>query len=96
MVLNADAGEDWSFATKLTDLSESFDDNNENGYPDLEIFQVKFLGSAKIDAAKSEEATSSAIKSIISTAKGECSISYQMTQINIFNIFIFFLHCSVG
>lgn len=66
-----DVGEDWSFATKLTDLSENLDDENEFGYPDLEIFQVKFLGSTTIDAAKSEEATANAIKSIISTAKGK-------------------------
>lgn len=56
----------------MTDLSENIEDDNENGFPDLEIFQVKFLGITRIDAAKSEQATSSAIKNIISTAKGEC------------------------
>lgn len=67
-----DAGEDWAFATKLADLSENMDDENENAFPDLEIFQVKFLGSSTVNAAKSEEATANAIKSIISTAKGDC------------------------
>lgn len=67
-----DAGEDWAFATKLADLSENMDDENENAFHDLEIFQVKFLGSSTVNAAKSEEATANAIKSIISTAKGDC------------------------
>ncbi|XP_031624144.1 low density lipoprotein receptor adapter protein 1-A-like [Contarinia nasturtii] len=63
------AGEDWAFATKLTDLSENYEDDCENAYSDLEIFQAKFLGSTTIQAAKSEKATANAIKSIISSAK---------------------------
>lgn len=59
-------GEEWTFATKLTDFSE---EDNDNGNSDLEIFSVKFLGCSKINAAKSEEATANAIKNIISTAK---------------------------
>lgn len=65
-----DVGEDWAFATKLTGLSENFEDENETGYSDLEIFQVKFLGCSTIHAEKSEEATANAIKTIIATAKG--------------------------
>lgn len=75
---NTDIGEDWSFATKLTDLSENFEDEGENGYPELEIFQVKFLGCSTIHAAKSEEATANTIKSIITAAKGE----YPLIAIN--------------
>lgn len=66
-----DVGEDWSFATKLTDLSENFEDENETRYPELEIFQVKFLGCSTIHAPKSEEVTANTIKSIITAAKGE-------------------------
>lgn len=68
--------EDWSFSTKLTDLSENFEDEGENGYPELEIFQVKFLGCSTIHAAKSEEATANTIKSIITAAKGEYPLIY--------------------
>lgn len=76
MKKKTDVGEDWAFATKLADLSENFEDENENGFSELEIFQVKFIGSTTIHAAKSEEATANAIKTIISTAKGECPIHY--------------------
>ncbi|XP_055304873.1 low density lipoprotein receptor adapter protein 1-like isoform X2 [Sitodiplosis mosellana] len=62
-------GEDWAFATKLTDLCENFEDENENGFPELEIFQVKFLGCSTIHAAKSEAVTANTIKSIITAAK---------------------------
>lgn len=63
-----DNDDDWNFATKLTELSES---NEENGYErhDSDIFHVKFIGKTNIDSPKSEEATAKAIKSIISTAK---------------------------
>lgn len=71
LINKTDVSEDLSFATKLTDLSENFEDEGEHGYPDLEIFQVKYLGTTTIHAAKSVQATSNAIKSIIATAKGE-------------------------
>lgn len=70
LIHKTDVSEDLSFATKLTDLS-NFEDESEHGYPDLEIFQVKYLGTTTIHAAKSVQATSNAIKSIIATAKGE-------------------------
>lgn len=72
----ADVGENWAFASKLSDLSENFDEDGggggENGFSDLDIFTVKFLGSTTVKAAKSEVVTANAIKNIISTAKGEC------------------------
>lgn len=67
--MKADNGEDWTFATKLTDLSENTDENENNGV-DLEIFHVKYIGKTAINAPKSEGATANAIKQIISTAKG--------------------------
>lgn len=71
--LNADVGENWAFASTLSDVSENFDDDaSENGFSNLEIFTVKFLGSTTVQAAKSEIATANAIKNIISAAKGEC------------------------
>lgn len=70
-----DVGEDWAFATKLTEFPENYeDDTNGNGFPDLDIFQVKFLGCTKINAAKNEEATANAIKNILSAAKGNCPL----------------------
>lgn len=72
MKKSTDVGENWAFASKLSDLSENFDDDGgENRFSDLEIFTVKFLGSTTVKAAKSDEATANAIKNIISTAKGE-------------------------
>lgn len=69
----ADVGENWAFASKLSDLSENFDeDGGENGFSDLDIFTVKFLGSTSVKTPKSEIVTANAIKNIISTAKGEC------------------------
>lgn len=63
-------GENWAFASKLSDLSENFDDDgSENVFSDLEIFSVKFLGCTPVNAAKSEMVTANAIKNIISTAK---------------------------
>lgn len=94
--MKTDVGEDWAFATKLTDLSENFEDEHDNRFPELEIFQVKFLGCSKIHAAKSEEATANAIKNIITTAKGEwpfeCdkSIMFTFEKKNIYFLFLFF------
>lgn len=90
----ADVGENWAFASKLSDLSENFDEDGgggENGFSDLDIFTVKFLGSASVKAAKSEVTTANAIKNIISAAKGECpsymsmpclSITHELKSIN--------------
>lgn len=62
--------DDWGFTEELTDLSENTEDNEKGtDYPDLEIFQVKFLGSMAIDAPQSEKITAHAIKNIISAAK---------------------------
>lgn len=63
-----DNDDDWNFATKLTELSES---NEESAYEshDSDIFHVKFIGKTRIESPKSEEATANAIKTIISTAK---------------------------
>lgn len=68
---NIDVGDDFEYATKLADLSEENGDDAENNdmNADLDIFQVKFLGSTTIDSPKSEEATANAIKSIIAAAK---------------------------
>lgn len=64
--------EDWAFAKKFTEFSDNNDENEKsNELSDLEIFQVKFLGSTTVDAPKSEKVTANAIKSIITTAKGK-------------------------
>lgn len=57
--------DDWGCTKELTD------DNIENrtDYSDLEIFQVKFVGSTAVDAPQSEKVTAHAIKNIISAAK---------------------------
>lgn len=62
--------DDWGFTKELTELSENTDDNEKGtDYLDLEIFQVKFLGSTAVDAPQSEKVTAHAIKNIISAAK---------------------------
>lgn len=72
-IYQTDVGENWAFASKLSDVSENFeDDGGENRFSDLEIFTVKFLGCTTVKAAKSEIATASAIKNVLSAAKGEC------------------------
>lgn len=66
--ITVDNDDDWNFTTKLSELPEA---NDESGFEtlDSDIFRVKFIGKAQIDSPKSEEATATAIKAIISSAK---------------------------
>jgi len=59
--------EEWALGTSLNDLSDNhyeLDDETE-----AETFQLKYLGNTVIESARSDEATSDAVKAIISTAK---------------------------
>lgn len=63
-------------ATSLKDLSQHSDDTDNVGTvsdgseSETETYAVKYLGNTIIEAARSEEATAEAIKSVILTAKG--------------------------
>lgn len=64
--------EEWGFAISLKDFAEYPEDNEiENDSPELEIFQLKYLGSLEVESPKSEEETAAAIKKIISASKSK-------------------------
>lgn len=77
----SDADDDWTFERNLTEPLDTIDENEKcHELSDLEIFQVKYLGSTTVDTPKSEKATANAIKSIITSAKckfDQLSTSFQ-------------------
>lgn len=67
---NAELSEEWSLATSMKDFAVHSDDIDTDS-EEPETFDVKYLGNTIIEAARSEEATAEAVKSVISTAKGK-------------------------
>lgn len=67
----AELNEDWNFAISLKDFAEIPEENElDNHSPQLDMFQVKFLGCIDVESPKSEEETAAAIKKIVSQSKG--------------------------
>lgn len=71
--------DDWSLATSLKDFTEFGEDESDDNGPETDIFQVKYLGSTSTTLPKSDEATAEAIKSIITTAKGNVSLPFNLS-----------------
>ncbi|XP_059618161.1 low density lipoprotein receptor adapter protein 1-B-like [Phlebotomus argentipes] len=59
--------EEWALATNMRDFNDPHEDLEDGSEPSA--FAVKYLGSTVIDAARSEDATAEAVKTVISTAK---------------------------
>ncbi|GAB0091256.1 low density lipoprotein receptor adapter protein 1 [Sergentomyia squamirostris] len=59
--------EEWALATNMRDFNDPHEDLDDGSEP--ATFNVKYLGSTVIDAARSEDATAEAVKTVISTAK---------------------------
>uniref|UniRef100_A0A6B2EDD1 Putative low density lipoprotein receptor adapter protein 1 n=1 Tax=Phlebotomus kandelakii TaxID=1109342 RepID=A0A6B2EDD1_9DIPT len=59
--------EEWALATNMRDFNDPHEDLEDGSEPST--FSVKYLGCTVIDAARSEDATAEAVKSVISTAK---------------------------
>ncbi|XP_055713736.1 low density lipoprotein receptor adapter protein 1-like isoform X2 [Phlebotomus papatasi] len=59
--------EEWALATNMRDFNDPYEDLEDGTEPST--FNVKYLGSTVIDAARSEDATAEAVKTVISTAK---------------------------
>lgn len=58
-------------ATNMKEFAVHSDDTDADS-DEPEMFTVKYLGNTIIDAARSEEATADAVKSVISMAKSKC------------------------
>uniref|UniRef100_A0A1L8DN98 Putative low density lipoprotein receptor adaptor protein 1 n=1 Tax=Nyssomyia neivai TaxID=330878 RepID=A0A1L8DN98_9DIPT len=59
--------EEWALATNMRDFNDPQEDLEDGTDP--ATFFVKYLGCTVIDAARSEDATAEAVKTVISTAK---------------------------
>ncbi|XP_055685033.1 low density lipoprotein receptor adapter protein 1-like [Lutzomyia longipalpis] len=59
--------EEWALATNMRDFNDPQEDLEDGTDPST--FSVKYLGCTVIDAARSEDATAEAVKTVISTAK---------------------------
>lgn len=56
----------------MRDFNDPYEDLEDGTEPST--FNVKYLGSTVIDAARSEDATAEAVKTVISTAKGQTAL----------------------
>jgi low density lipoprotein receptor adapter protein 1 len=61
--------EEMALTNSIKDFSENHDDIDQNADEAIS-FGVKYLGSKPIESSRSDEQTSEAVKSIITTAKG--------------------------
>lgn len=66
LFLRTELNEEWAFATKLKDFGETEDERCDN---EIDIFEVKFLGSTLIDEPRSETVTANAVKHMVSKTK---------------------------
>lgn len=62
--------EEWALATSMKEFAVHSDDTDADS-DEPEVFSVKYLGNTIIDAARSEEATADAVKSVISLGKSK-------------------------
>lgn len=62
--------DEWSLATSMKEFAMHPEDTDADS-DEPEVFTVKYLGNTIIDAARSEEATADAVKSVISLAKSK-------------------------